>query len=999
MMVSGKQLQFFVSGNLVSCFLALGISFIGLLVFTNLGCDKTSDTGPGIRLSSPDSLRAYKLKPDQLRLLSEWQDLRQDSNHDSLTNLVRNNYVSLQYIGLLLLEQATLFRIRGEVLTANSKSEVSREIGEDLDEVFRDSFLLNQVDHFESLGDKRLQLRARASKAYASACEPLYDGKYEEAQKKFEIARKLAVSAKDNKLIIDAMSFLQWFLVRNSQHQDVIELGEQIVEKAKKIGYKRRLATALRLLAEAFRDIDHDQEALMTIERAIRIADFMNDRYVLANSYLIEAQIYSRMENYQAAEETLQKVTKIYGEGNFPGFVKLHKAQIYVERGEYGKAQLLYEEAVDIFRQQNDKMNEAITLTELSYLQLQMGEYETALKLEKQSMELLKLEKNEEQIAFSFSNLGLIYDKLDSLDKAINCHQQALQLIQSGGKRLPTDFWLRLGDVQFKKGELCAALESFTTAQRLANSINYQLGKAGAFIGHGRIALSQDQPDLAKKHFTSALQISENIEEPRLKAAAYFGLTQVQRKSNNLVEASRSIDRAINSVEKLRTAIYRDSLRVSYFATIQELFDEAILLSLAQGQKALALHYAERARARALLDALGRPTLEEIGEERLVKLETAVPAVDKLLENISASVQVIEYRITPDTLLIWLLNQNHLVLRKVSISSLSLVESVQHFLQSIGAENLKTFQKRVNEDIVAVYNENRQLGKQLYKLLVEPIANELALDKNLVIIPDGALHRLPFGALVNQDDRFFDEDHVYTKASSLSIPYESSKSPRPVLQPLSSQFLMVAGDFPSKLSQKRIVKQLFTNAVVLEKEKASYSGLKEALRNGPGIVYLSVHAVADVGHPMNSYIELHSDNATNGNGPWTKVYARQLLDLDFSSTYLAVLNACETSSGKIVDGEGVLNLVRIFSLSRIPVVVASLWRNDDRRSAEIISEFYRGLTNGKGIAESLQQATKLNIQKLKNDYGYPLPYFWAGLEVYQNSWLNQNQLLTHKYRR
>jgi CHAT domain-containing protein len=311
---------------------------------------------------------------------------------------------------------------------------------------------------------------------------------------------------------------------------------------------------------------------------------------------------------------------------------------------------------------------------------------------------------------------------------------------------------------------------------------------------------------------------------------------------------------------------------------------------------------------------------------------------------------------------------------------------VQQFLQSIGAENLEAFKTRVNQDIAAVYHENRRLGRQLYKLLMEPIADKITPGKQLVIIPDGALHRLPFGALVTDDEYFFDERFVWSKAPSLSILSETLEWQKEVVQTENSRFLMVAGDLPSTKAQKKFVNHLFRNATILEEEQANYLTLKEHLSDGQEIVYLSVHAVADVRHPMNSYIELYEENATNGNLQSLKVYARQLLELDFSRTWLVVLNACETSSGKILGGEGVLNMVRIFSLSRVPVVVASLWKNDDRRSGQIISKFFEALVKGRRPAKALHQAKKHGIQELKKDHDYALPYFWAVFEVYENSW-------------
>jgi CHAT domain-containing protein len=97
-------------------------------------------------------------------------------------------------------------------------------------------------------------------------------------------------------------------------------------------------------------------------------------------------------------------------------------------------------------------------------------------------------------------------------------------------------------------------------------------------------------------------------------------------------------------------------------------------------------------------------------------------------------------------------------------------------------------------------------------------------------------------------------------------------------------------------------------------------------------------------------------------------------------------NACETASGKIAQGEGVLNLVRIFAIGKVPVVVASLWQNDDRLSAQITGDFFNDIATSPDYVRALHQAKIRALHKLRQDYQFALPYFWAVFEVYQNSW-------------
>lgn len=934
----------------------------------------------------PDSLKAYTLNSVKLRTMSEWEAIRNGKNPGSVDDWLRHNYVAIQNVGLVLLEQATLFRDRGEMLRADTNFKTAREIGMDLATVFQDSFLLKQVDRIDKLGPKPLRQRAQASALYAHAYELLFARKLSQSRQVYERALELARKAGDPKLEIDAMVSLQWFLLGDDNHQAVIELGEQIVEKGERVGYKRRVATALRQMTESYRELDMDSEAIATLEQSIAIATFLQDTGELASSYFSLAQVRYRMEDFQRADSLLQVLPSIDKKGIYLNRARITRGSIYYEFGEYGRAMSLYQQAVSGFHEQGDRLNEAIGLSRLALLHYRLGEYENALTLEQKSFAIRRELGNESRVANSLRSLGLIHSATDSLAKAAESYRRALKLSQPNGNRSACNIWLGLGGVKLKQNDLSSANLAFATADSLATVVNYQLGKAEAFWGHGKTALARGQLPLARESFGKVIQISEQIQEPRLQAMGLFGVAKVEKKSGQLESSTQTIARAIDLVERLRTGVRQDSLRMGYFATIQEMFDEAILSCIALGRNKVALHYAERARARSLVDAIANPTLIGVEKDRWQLLENEVPSIDEMLRSIPNSVQVIEYRITRDTLLIWLMDKGAIHLSLIPESSTAIESKVRQFLRSIGAEELATFKAKVRKNIQAVYDENVNLGAALYELLIRPVSGKIIPGKQLLILPDGILHRLPFGALVTEADSFFDERYVWAKAPSLTVLHRSSKSPPENFGLASARFLMVAGDLPSTRIQKRSIRRLFQNATILENQLATYETMKSHLEAGPQIVYLNVHAVADPHHPLNSYIVLHSDNGTNGRTSWSKVYARRLLQLSLSSTKLAVLSACETSSGKVLRGEGVLNLVRVFSLSQVPFVIASLWKNDDRRSASLTGELFHEVVRGTPVIEALHRAKKQSIQALREEDGYPLPYFWAVFELYQNAY-------------
>ena len=112
---------------------------------------------------------------------------------------------------------------------------------------------------------------------------------------------------------------------------------------------------------------------------------------------------------------------------------------------------------------------------------------------------------------------------------------------------------------------------------------------------------------------------------------------------------------------------------------------------------------------------------------------------------------------------------------------------------------------------------------------------------------------------------------------------------------------------------------------------------------------------------------------------------------------LAVLSACNTGTGKLEQGEGIMSLARGFIYSGIPSIVMTLWTVEDQPSAELITAFYQYLAKG------MPKPVAMNNAKMDylNQAG-PLeahPYFWAGYvnigDISPLSINTRNPLLTY----
>lgn len=933
----------------------------------------------------PDTLVSCRLKPKDHELLATLQEQKNSVRPDSLHAWARDRFWPLQSLGLRLLEQATLFKHIGRPEKADQRIATAEALAASLIQATNDSFLLRQIAHVRNLSGEALARRAQVSMAYDAAQTLFRQGHSHDAERMFEKAYTLAREA-DDKLLVEAGVWLLWYLGLRDRDAEAVDIGQEVIPRARRIGYRKRLAEALLMTADAAWELDHRQEAMNLLERAEPIVKTLRDPRTLARLLYNRADKHYRLGEYREAEALLAAVANLEGDHKFTGVVESLSGQISLLRGEYGGASEAFEKALRYFEGTGEVHNQVAALDNLSTVKRLLGEYEASLALGRKALSLIEVEHYPDLGLHLLSTLGVVYTEMDSLDQAIQTYREGMRLFHSSATQgYVARLWLSLGNTQLKRGDIEAALQAFRHADVTARKADVRIITIEANLARGSYFLESGRLNEARDVLQTALDHAREIGDPSLVRDAFYGLSRCARKAGRHQEALALVEEAISVAERLRTNIHSDLQRVSYFATNQELFDHAISLGLEAGHVAYALLYAERAKNRALLDALGATNGTAISDHHADFLLHLVTRIEDLRDDIPPNVQVLEYRTMPDSLLVWLVNPKRISVTAIPISSDSLTAKADRFLTSLGARDLPRFRKRVQANPAAVYEDNVRFGRELYDVVLAPIESQLNRENLIVIIADGVLHKIPFGALVDGRRRFFDETHVWAKAPSLTILSRLRRQEAAVADG-NARFLMVAGELPSVPQEKKSIRNSFDDVTILEGARATYGHLKRELSKGASVVYFSSHAVADESHPMNSYIELYEVNLDDHRLEPKPAYARRLLDLEFSGTQLAVLNACETAHGKLAAGEGVLNLVRIFCMAQVPTVVASLWKNDDRQSYLLMRDFFAEIAGGRCPPAALHLAKKRTLKRLRRQIIHPLPYFWSVFEAFHHSW-------------
>jgi CHAT domain-containing protein len=279
----------------------------------------------------------------------------------------------------------------------------------------------------------------------------------------------------------------------------------------------------------------------------------------------------------------------------------------------------------------------------------------------------------------------------------------------------------------------------------------------------------------------------------------------------------------------------------------------------------------------------------------------------------------------------------------------------------------------------------------MYHELVSPIEISL-VGKKLIIIPDEEIAYLPFDAFIKKrpdSDQVnyeglqylvYDYSISYSYISSLIFNKERSLAkPNTVyaFSPSYGQSTERNGNILRSLKGTRSeIKMIFDyfNGKEYFGTIATKSNF-QILASQPAIFHLAMHSEVDSAN--SKYSSLIFDSQMDNNED-AKLFNYEIGLLNMKSP-MVVLSACNTGTGNLYHGEGVMSITRGFILAGTSSVVNTFWDVNDDASSQIMKDFYYFLFKGEEKGDALRKA-KLNYLKTTTPT-YANPYYWAAYEV------------------
>lgn len=386
---------------------------------------------------------------------------------------------------------------------------------------------------------------------------------------------------------------------------------------------------------------------------------------------------------------------------------------------------------------------------------------------------------------------------------------------------------------------------------------------------------------------------------------------------------------------------------------------------------------------------------KQFPEYYLIKYNTEVIKPADIPGVAGRNTNYLNYVVSDSVLYIFLANRKNMQLITLPVDS-GFFNDIRQFrnLLSMPSDNAKSNFVQYNK-----------AGSNLYKVIIEPVRKYLISNK-LLISPDNILSYIPFEAIpVRQfpgENVLFSEIPYLMNDFSISYTYSATLLAESLKKDysLTNSLIAFAPVYSGTIDVDSLLNIRQTRVSTLHdlqfaRTEAEYvtalTGGKLYINNGAresvfkaeaakyDIIHLAMHTVLNDQYPMYSKMlfSQEKDSVEDGNLNTYEVYGVPL------NAKMVILSSCNTGTGVLHSGEGILSLARGFVYSGSQSVVMSMWEIEDRSGADIVKSYYKYLKKGATKSNALRKA---RISYLRNaDMLRSHPYFWSALVIYGNN--------------
>ncbi len=779
------------------------------------------------------------------------------------------------------------------------------------------------------------------------------------------------------------------------------ETWEQAVKDYSLEKEQRKGALSYRYLAIVYQDLGKWKAASNAISQSLKLAKSINDKFLYAQILNTQAHYQLNTGNTQAALETWKQAESIYKSlKDTQGIIltQINQAQALQNLGFYRRSRNILEqvnknlqtvtdlslkakglmslgvalEVVGDLEKSQSVLSESLTIAEDINLS-QLGEIYLRLgNTARATEDFVEAEKYYQQaIENSSSPLNKLQAQINQLSLFIKTEetQKASTLIpqiQSLLIKLPPSRDKIYAQVNFVDNAIqidnkIRAIKNNELAQILATAVkqakqlkdfkaqSYALGELGY--------LYEDN-----KQFSEALQLTNQAVAIALDLQATEAIPMLRWQQGRLLKAQGKKDsaiaaysQAVKGIETLRQDLVavnseNSDMQFSFRKRVEPIYRQLVELLVQNVDKLpqeTKQQYLEK--SRLLIEGLQQRELENFFRA------ACLTARKQNIDNIDKQAAVI-YPI--------ILNQSLEVI--VSLPG----QPLKHYSTKLSSEARERIFQEVRQYLNPVFKSTDILpsAQKIYDLLIRPAETDLKNQniKTLVFVLDGRLRSLPMAILHDGEQYLIEKYNIALTPGLQLLPVSPiSFEKRNTLTAGLAVSRQGFSALPGVEREIREINQIVPSKTLLN-ERFSKNLVEKQINKIPfSVIHFATHG--QFSSKAKDTFVLTWDDKIQVND-FNQLFQK---NNDKEAIELLVLSACKTAKG---DERAILGLAGIAVRSGARSTIATLWSVRDKSTSEMMTQFYRILTQTNTTkAQALRQA---QLSLLKNPK-YKHPYYWS----------------------
>ena len=775
-------------------------------------------------------------------------------------------------------------------------------------------------------------------------------------------------------------------LYKAGKIQGAVEVLGRARELSEANGDKRTAADSLQVLASCNLLLGRLDEAEQLERRGIALYGELGDAHQAAHLTVTLSTILGEKGDQDAKAEILRRMigeSEKAGWDDVLGRAVNNLGVVYYDQGDYERSLQYVSRAADLLTKTNpDPLMPARFHTNIGVMHQFLGHDKEAFDEYAKAEEAAVKAGDVQQRMHIKNNRAALYRVTGQPQKALAEMREIADYYETSPLRM---------DALRVFGEYAQTLLAAGDAESAVNVSSKALVEARAVGGPDIIrlllipladaCLRTGRRAEARAAFLEAIQAIEAIklsgredEKENFyheKGRAYQGMVRVAREEGNAFEALQYAERAkarllLDVLKGARADLTRamtpaERQRESELATAVAKADSELAK---QGGRARPELLDARNKSALALDEFRQSLYAEHPELRLQRAEfqpiTMAQAGELLRDGETA---LVEFTVTADAAYVFTIARNAAGKPVLETRELrdpgTLAADIERFRAQLAGHDLGY----------------RAAARALYMRVFGQSA-VLQGKKRLVIVPDGALWSLPFQALVSPRGKHVIEEAAVFYAPSLTAVHVMQRVSRKRGAP--GRTLLAMAALPETAGEAEQIGKLYgapVSAVYTGEQADKQHWTREAPQYR--ILHLATHGVLESNNPLSSYLVMNGEEVLT---------AREILQMNLEAE-VTVLSACETARGKFRFGEGLIGMSWAFLLAGAPTTVVSQWKVDAASTRQLMVAFHRNLKvkSGQalsGRAEALRQAEL----ELLSSPQYRHPFYWAGFVMIGNGY-------------